>query len=120
MEDSLIPCAGTLGFFLILFAFIMGLRYLNYRETLALAEKGLVKPQPEKDNKSALKVGIIIAGIGLALVIGLLPLGWGPGSDYPLGFGPWMLAGLLPLFFGLALILIHVLTYKDEEKNGKE
>jgi hypothetical protein len=38
-------------------------------------------------------------------------------ANVPFGFGPWMLAGLLPMFFGLALILIHVLTREPQSKN---
>lgn len=114
--DGFFVCATTLGFFVLLFGFILAFRYLNYRETLALAEKGLMRP-PRQSNgsRTALVWGIIIGAIGLALTFGLWPLGFigvGP-TNYPLGFGPWMLVGLVPLFFGLALILIHVLTRKD-------
>lgn len=112
MEGTII-CAGTLGLFGLLFGFILVMRYLSYRETLFLAEKGLVKPQRERNggSRAALVWGIILAAIGLALTLGLWPLGFvGFGSTYPLGFGPWMLVGLLPLFFGLGLILIYVLT----------
>jgi hypothetical protein len=41
-------------------------------------------------------------------------MGIGPGS-YPLGLGPWMLLGFIPLFFGLGLILVYVLT-REEKK----
>lgn len=113
-----LACSGMIGFFVVLFAFILLLRYLNYRETVALAEKGLVRPRRERPsgNKTVLVWGLVIAAIGLALILGLWPLGLsGMGVDYPLGFGPWMLFGLLPLFFGLALILIYVLTREDKK-----
>jgi hypothetical protein len=113
MEETIV-CAGSLGFFVLLFGFILLMRYLSYRETLALAEKGLVRPQRERNGggRAALIWGIIITALGLALTLGLWPLGFiGFGAtSYPLGFGPWMLVGLLPLFFGLGLILIYVLT----------
>ncbi len=122
MEGSLI-CAGTLGFFFLLFAFILALRYLNYRETMTLADKGLVKPPRERNGgrngggKAVLVWGIILAGIGLALMLGLWPLGFtSAGRGFPLGFGPWMLFALLPLFFGLSLILIYVLTRPGADK----
>jgi len=124
MEGTII-CVGTLGFFALLFGFILLMRYLSYRETLALAEKGLVRPARERNGgKGALVWGVIIAAIGLALTLGLWPLGlMGFGaSSYPLGLGPWMLAGFVPLFFGLGLILIYVLTRNDKksESNGAE
>jgi len=102
---------------LIFLGFIYAMRYLNYKETMQLAEKGLVKPSRTNGNgKGALIWGIIITAIGLALIIGLWPLGALINTDVPFGFGPWMLAGLLPTFFGLALILIHVLTRERENK----
>ncbi len=116
--NDFIPCAGGLGFLALVFGFILVLRFMAYRETLALAEKGLVKPQQRNGGgKGALIWGILITAVGLALTLGLWPLGFGiVGSSYPLGFGPWMLVGLVPTFFGVALILIHVLT-RDEKKD---
>jgi hypothetical protein len=101
-----------LGFFLVIFGFIILMRYLSYRETLALAEKGLLRADISRDNgKSTLRWGIVIASLGLALCIGLYPIGWVAGGNlYPLHFGPWMLVGLIPLFFGLGLVLIYVVT----------
>ncbi len=125
MENSIL-CGGAVGFFFLLFAFILAMRYLNYRETMGLAEKGLVKPSREATrarnggNKAVLVWGIIMAAIGLALMLGLWPLGFtSVGRGFPLGFGPWMLFGLLPLFFGLALVLIYVLTQSGKEKQPK-
>jgi len=113
--DALIPCAGSLAFIGLVFGFILVMRFLSYKETLALAEKGLVKPVKSGNGKGALIWGIIFSAVGVALMLGLWPLGFMFDPDWPLGFGPWMLAGLLPLFFGLALILIHVLTYEKKQ-----
>ena len=101
-------CVGGVVGFVFLLAFITFMRYFNYRETLALAEKGLVRPQTEtKDGKGSLRAGIITTGIGLALTLGLWSIGW-YGSGYPFGFVPWMIAGLLPLFVGLATSRIRL------------
>lgn len=120
--NDFIPCAGGLGFLVLVFGFILLLRFMAYRETLALAEKGLVKPQQRNGSgKGALIWGIIITAVGLALILGLWPLGLGiGGSNYPLGFGPWMLVGLVPTFFGVALILIHVLTREEKKEPNEE
>jgi hypothetical protein len=111
-------CCGIL-FFVVLFGFLAIWRYLQYRETLALAEKGLLKPdtRPESrgNGKNALRWGVVIASLGLALTVGLWPLGIN--SNYPLGLGPWMIGAFIPLFFGLGLILIYILT-KNEDKPG--
>ncbi|MBI4315575.1 MAG: hypothetical protein HY872_03675 [Chloroflexi bacterium] len=115
--SDVIPCLGSLGFFFLLFSFIIVMRYMGYRETMALAEKGLVRSDKGPGNgKNTLRFGIVITGIGLALCVGLYPLGFmGDGARFPLGLGPWMLAGFLPMFFGLALVLIYVLTREDKK-----
>lgn len=111
-------CLGTISFFLLLFGFLVVWRYFSYLETKTLAEKGLVKPQretPVAKNQPMLVWGIIISGIGVALSLGLLPVGrTGTGSMYPFGLGPWMLFGYIPLFFGLSLVLASVFM-----RNGK-
>lgn len=116
--DEFIPCVGGLGFFILLFSFIVLMRFLSYRETLALAEKGLVRPDRARGNgKDTLRWGIAITAIGLALCLGVYPIGFIAGSDFPLGLGPWMLVGLLPTFFGLALVLIYYLTREPKPKD---
>jgi len=124
MDGGILTCLGIVGFFALLFGFIVVMRYLGYRETLALAEKGLVRPDRTRgsNGKDTLRWGIAIAAVGMALCVGLYPIGFiGGGSRFPLGFGPWMLTGLLPMFFGLALIMIYVLTREDKkaEKDGE-
>jgi hypothetical protein len=85
---------------------------MSYKETIALAEKGLSRAE-RKSRHGLLRWGILITGLGLALSLGLYPLGFSAGYEYPLRLGPWMLGGLVPLFLGLALILSHFLTQKD-------
>lgn len=116
--DGLIPCIGGLGFVFMVLVFILAMRLLSYQETMKLAEKGLVKPARANGNgKGALIWGIILTAVGLATTIGLWPLGFMSGMSFPLGFGPWMLAGLVPMFFGIALILIYVLTREEKPKD---
>jgi sterol desaturase/sphingolipid hydroxylase (fatty acid hydroxylase superfamily) len=102
-------CFGAVVALAIIFGFFAFLRYMSYRETIALAEKGLNRPE-RKNSKGLLRWGILITALGTALTIGLFFVGPNSGTTYPLGLGPWMLAGLVPLFLGLALILIHYLT----------
>jgi len=122
MNELFFPCLAFLGFFVLLFGFIVLMRFLSYRETLALAEKGLVRPDRARggNGKDTLRWGVAIAAVGMALCVGLYPIGFlGGGSRFPLGFGPWMLAGLIPTFFGIGLILIYVLT-REEKKSEKD
>jgi hypothetical protein len=122
MEDLFISFT-ILGFFFIIFGFIALMRYLSYKETLALAEKGLVRPERARGNgKGALIWGILVTAIGVALCFGLWPLGFlisGRDGGFPLGLGPWMLAAFLPMFFGLGLILVYVLTREGKKPEDK-
>ncbi len=119
--NNIVPCLGSIIIIFLFLGFILAMRYVNYKETMQLAEKGLVRPARSNGNgKGALIWGIIITAIGLALIIGLWPLGVLINTDVPFGFGPWMLTGLIPTFFGLALILIHVLTREDKADAKEE
>lgn len=101
-----------------LLAYLAFQRFISYRETLALAEKGLLRVEPEHRNgRSSLRWGIVITALGLAMSLGIYPVGFSVAHSYPLNFGPWMLVGLLPLFFGIALILIRVLTRDEKAKS---
>ncbi|MEW5869698.1 MAG: DUF6249 domain-containing protein [Chloroflexota bacterium] len=97
-----LACLVVVTVFTGVFALLAFWRYLRHREIIALAEKGLLHPQP-KDGKDALRWGIVFTAIGLALILGLLPVAWQ-------GAWPLLLLGLLPAFFGLSLVLIYVLT----------
>ena len=110
--DGLIPCLGVLGILTIIFGFIAFMRYMSYRETLALAEKGLSRPET-KDRKTLLRWGVIVTALGVALTLGLYPVGFFTSDSYPLHLGPWMLGGFIPLFLGLGLVLLHYLTEKE-------
>ena len=112
--DILIPCLGVIGTLIVIFGFLAFLRYMNYKETIALAEKGLTKPET-KSGKGLFRWGIIVTAIGFALTIGLYSIGFNSANNYPLHLGPWMLGGFVPLFLGIGLILLHVLTNKENE-----
>ena len=111
--DGLFICLGTIGMLVVILGFILLMRYISYKETLSLAEKGMARPERPQAGKALLRWGIAITALGLALTLGLWPVGFATGTRYPLGLGPWMLAGFVPLFLGLALILMHYLTRKD-------
>lgn len=92
------------------FAFFAFIRYLRYKETIALAERGLLRPTESKNGRGTLRWGIVLAFVGFALVLGLLPIGFYIDSANTPLLGPWLLVGCLPMFFGLALITIYFVT----------
>lgn len=111
--SDIFPCLGIVGSLAVIFGFLAFLRYMNYKETIALAEKGLTKPESKSGSKGMLRWGIMITALGLALTLGLYLIGFDAASNYPLRLGPWMLGGLVPLFLGLGLVLLHYLTEKE-------
>jgi len=44
MFSDFVPCISAVSILLVIFGFLAFLRYMTYKETLALAEKGLTKP----------------------------------------------------------------------------
>ena len=112
MLSDFVPCISIVSVLLVIFGFLAFLRYMNYRETLALAERGLSRPEA-KSSKGLLRWGIVVTGLGLALTLGLYLAGFASGESYPLRLGPWMLGGFVPLFLGLSLILSHILLQKE-------
>jgi len=111
--NDIIPCLGVVGSLTVIFGFLAFLRYMNYKETLALAEKGLTKTEARSSNKGLLRWGIVTTAIGFALTIGLYTIGFASADNYPLHLGPWMLGGFVPLFLGIGLVLVHYLTEKS-------
>ncbi len=109
--SDIFPCLGIVGALAIFFGFLAFLRYMRYKETITLAEKGLTRPN-SKLNNGLLRWGMIISSLGLALTLGLYLIGFSSPDNYPLHLGPWMLGGLVPLFLGLGLILLQYLSYK--------
>ena len=115
-------CALPIAFLVTIFGTVVLLRWFKHREILALAEKGLLPAQyaqyvSASRGRGLLGWGIALAMLGLALMIGLWPLGFtraGVENPYPLRFGPWMLGGLIPLFIGLALLITYFVTRKEE------
>ena len=110
--SDLIPCLGVVGILVVIFGFLAFMRYINYKETVLLAEKGLTKPET-KPGKGMLRWGIVVTSLGVAFTIGLYAIGYGSADRYPLHLGPWMLGGFVPLFLGIGLILVHYLTEKE-------
>ena len=114
-------------------AFAISSRWMAHQERMAMIQRGMAPPPVygrgfRRDAQSGatppmgtvpvheidysewqanrmLHKGIVVAMIGLALLIGLSFI------DGIVGFhGPWLLGGLIPLFIGIAQIIIAVLS----------
>lgn len=112
MISDFVPVFAIIGILIVVLGFTIVMRYINYKENLFLAEKGISRPEV-KSVAGVLRWGIITASLGFALTLGLFFGNFRASELYPLHLGPWMLAGFLPLFLGIGLILIHYLSTKE-------
>jgi hypothetical protein len=107
---------GSVVVFAVVFGFAAYTRYLQHKETMVLAEKGLL-PEDSTDKKgfSVQRWGMIFSIMGLILILVMVPFAWN---------NIWILflLGLLPLAFGLGLMIIYVLTQGEikAEKSVKK
>jgi sterol desaturase/sphingolipid hydroxylase (fatty acid hydroxylase superfamily) len=142
MFEALLSVFVIIIVFSIPFAVFAFVRYLRYKETIALAERGLLRPERRRRNQDTLRWGIVIMMLGLGLLCGLWPLGFmasssevaieGPASGpvvgesgvssstLPFGISPWMVLGTLPFFFGLSLIIIYWVNKREDAEVSDE
>ena len=111
----LVVLIGWLVALAIFFGFIVLLRYLQYREHIAMISTGIHPDSlrvTRRRSRGLLRAGLIIAMVGLTLTIGLYPIGYilpPIFSAIPFHLGPWLLPGLIPLGVGIALITSYYL-----------
>lgn len=94
-------------FFGTILGFIAYIRYLNYKETVELAKQGLLRPKARRkvrrmDNGKEAYPGLTLTAMGSALTLGMMTIGFEPGTPF---LGPWLIAGLIPLFIGISQII---------------
>lgn len=96
---------------------LITMRLFSHKERMAMIAQGLPledttgqQKNQEERYKVLLSIGLIVGLVGLALTIGLITL----------GMGPWLLAGLLPLFIGLALVLTSLVLRPEKPTKKQE
>ncbi len=111
--NIVITIVGSVVVFLVVFGFAAYNRYLQHKETMALAEKGLLSPE-DPNNKTAnlLRWGMIFSILGAILVLAMIPFAWN-------NYWSMFLLGLLPLALGLGLTLIYVFAQENPPQNKK-
>src|SRR5579871_6728409 len=98
----------------IFLGFIAILRYIDHRERMAMIARGLdpYRLRRRRHGTGLLRAGLIVGMVGLALTIGLYPLGYilpSAVTATPLHVGPWLLPGLIPFGVGAALVISYYL-----------
>jgi len=112
--EILFPVIGAVFVFLLVLGFAVFMRYLDHKETLALAEKGLIKPEKTRSrSRGIFRWGIIFIAVGFILIMVLLPFAWNR-------FWLLLLIGLLPLLIGLSLLMVYVLMQDAKTERGKQ
>lgn len=111
----------ALAFF---FSFIVLLRYLHHRERMALIKSGINPDNTgtprKRRSRGILRAGMITGMVGLALTIGLYPVGFLLPANLtatPFHLGPWLLPGLIPLGVGIALTGSY---YMEQNSQGPD
>jgi hypothetical protein len=101
--NIIVTIIGSAVVFTVVFGFAAYSRYLQHKETMALAEKGLLPSEITiPKGKGIFQWGLVFSGLGLILILILIPFAWNK---------IWFLflLGLFPLALGLGLILIYVI-----------
>lgn len=105
--DVLLTVLVPFALIIAVLGFVTLNRYIAYKERVALAERGFTardlaqrETRGRHGNRGVLWGGVITMMSGLALLLGLAPL----------GIGYWLIAGLLPLFVGLGMLLIYYIV----------
>ena len=109
--------AALLGWLIalaIFLGFIAVLRYIDHRERMAMIARGIdpYRRRRRRHGTGVLRAGLIVGMVGLALTIGLYPLGYilpAVVTATPFHVGPWLLPGLIPLGVGAALVISYYL-----------
>jgi ABC-type Fe3+ transport system permease subunit len=105
--NTTITIIGSVVVFAAVFGFAAYTRYLQHKETMALAEKGLLPAQdPAEKSANILRWGVIFSILGVILVLVMVPFAW---NNYWILF----LLGLLPLALGVGLTLIYVFAQEN-------
>lgn len=102
-------------------AFVVGMalgyaalkRYLKHKERMAMIEQGMLPPDWERERtetspRSARTAGVMVLLVGTAITLGLSTI----------GFGPWLIGGLVPMAVGAGLLLSQ--SGRSEKGNGEK
>jgi uncharacterized protein DUF6249 len=135
-SDNFVAIIAIMVIFGMPLAYAISHRWWSHQERLEMIKRGMTPPSPPPDPRAArraqragydpfaysqmhqpyvmgdqppqypdrvLRKGVTVAMVGLALLIGLSFIS--PGHP-----GPWLLGGLIPLFVGLAQIILALMS----------
>lgn len=103
--EFLVPATFGILFFGLIFGFLGWLRWMRFREMIALADRGFAPADAPNGTNRTLRWSLILLALGLALSCGLAPVA----IDNIRAF-PALIPGLTLLFLGLAFLLYWLVT----------
>ena len=111
--NILLTVVGSLVVFVVVFGFAAYTRFLQHKENMALAEKGLLPDASERKGMPVQRWGLIFSILGLVLILAMIPFAWN---------NIWILflLGLLPLGLGLGLMIIYVLLQDNPDTKSRK
>lgn len=96
--------------FCVPFGFAAFMRYLKYKETVALAERGLLRESRSGRSRDTLRWGILISFVGFGLTIGFFF--FAPGAA--------VILGLVPSFFGMGLMTVYYVNKEEDKEEDRQ
>lgn len=126
-SDNIVAIVGIIAVFVLPLGYAAANRYFAHQERMAMIQRGIapppdarwsrgagfVAPGPQQgydpyyyaqwQAQRAMRKGITVAMVGMALLIGLSFIN-------PREPGPWLLGGLIPLFVGIAQIVTAMMS----------
>jgi hypothetical protein len=140
-SEGVVAALAIFGIFIMPVIGWIAVRWLAHRERMEMIRHGIVPPlkgrsrdwqraaadatqavppggspgEPDftvAGERIALRKGIRLTFIGLALTIGLSFIGYSDGGPFGMSLhpGPWLLGGLIPMFIGLAQVVSSMLA----------
>lgn len=114
--EIFIPALAVSTIFLIVFGFLAFMRYMRYKETVALAERGLLRSEEtrQRSPRRLFNIGIVLFMVGLGFFCTLIPTAFLVDAAEPAFVG--IFVGVLPVSVGLAFIAIDFMNRKEGER----
>ena len=116
--EMVVPALTISFIFVVVFGFAGYMRYLRYKETIALAERGLIRPQRSRGGRNNMKIGVLLLVVGGAFACSLVTIGIAADEPEPAVIG--VIFGILPASLGFGLILVDRINKRDQERQQKD
>ncbi|MDJ0753522.1 MAG: hypothetical protein QNJ45_08405 [Ardenticatenaceae bacterium] len=114
--EMFIPAVTISTIFIVIFGFLAFMRYMRYKETVALAERGLLRSDRNRSNngrpsRRLFNIGVVLLSVGVGFFCTLIPAAIMVNSGEPAFAG--VILGVLPASVGTALLVIDRFNNKN-------